>query len=663
MLVGVPHPVPTVRRRARPLVAGAVVAATVAVAATLGVGPALGQVSTTTYRTSTTRASSSVKPSSTYVTSTTAYTTTTTYATTTTTVPPTTEPATTEAPAPPLGAGAAPFPAGTVATVPPADVEADRALAAVYVTAGGDAKSAPFAVQFRKPFELPKRPYRLSIVFGDPLGPQVRASLSTNGGPTPTGKVEKRTGDGADWTFIATTDVAFDTSGLASITYPVEIAPKGAAWAEVQVGEDGDITQSPYWSPDALVGKAVSGRLTSAPVGQVIGGDGKVAGNPVGLPGPPQLTVVNQAVELSFPAPRPESLAGHAVTGTVASVQVAPSYTSNAALSDEIRVDRTTGTINLIDRMVQPPADKTSEEGWLVQGLPADDPGAPATVTFDLAKVLSGLGLDESSIDQVNGVGLGVRQEYVLDDGTTVVGAPVLATTEWFALNADVAASAATAPEAAPQGPLVADEADDGRTRALVIAAVVLAVVLLGVLALLVRRRLARREDAADVLETLAHEAEAARTGRVAVVHVGADGTPEVAAPEVVEPEPPAWAVGAPTGGEDAGAETGVAAPLAIVTVEDLQRGEGEGSASTGGAGSEPQVPIGAPTVAPASSGEPSTSSGEASAPAPVEGATRRDPGGALAALDAEMADLAARLSRLSGGSPPPAPREDAAGD
>ncbi len=613
----VPRRAPAARRARR--LAGAIGAMAALGVGVAAAGPALGQVSSTTTKPVTTTA----KP-----TSTTAKPTSTTYATTTTAAPTTTttEPETTEAPALPRGAGAAPFPAGTVGTVPYADLPAERSMAAVYVTEGGDARSVPVAVQFRKPFELPRKPYRLSVIFGDPTGPQVRASLTTNGGPTPTGKVEKRAGDGAEWTFIATTTVAFDKSGLATITYPLEIAPKGVAWAEVEEGGSDDLTQTPYFAPDALVGKAVGGALVSANVGQAIGADGAVVGAPTGLPSPPLLEVDNQTVELSFASGAPSAIGDHQVTATVATVEVAPSFTDFAVVSDGIRVDRTTGAINLIDRTVQPPVDKSSAEGWLVQGLPSGSPGAPATVTFDLRAVLAGLGIDASAIDATTGVGLGVRQEYALDDGSTVVGAPVLATTQWFGANAPVPVASVTAPGSAPQGSLVDDQAGEGN-RSIIVATVVAFIVLLAVLALLVRRRTRARDDAADVLQTMAHEAEVARTDQVQAIRTGT--VPAVGSPAAAD------APAAP--------DAIVVAPPALVTVEDLE------AAGAGGSPVDDQPEPVAGVVAAAAAGPTDAASPAAAEPAEPSGP--RDPGGALAALDAEFAELQARLSRLSGGS------------
>jgi len=450
---------------------------------------------------------------------------------------------------PPAGAGSLAFPTDVVAPVVIPTKEPARAISGLYVTPGATRNSSQVVVRFRDPFDLPRQQYRISVLMGDPNGFRVRSSLTTNGGPKPEGKVERWDGNAFQWS--STAEVSFDRSGLAAVGVPIDTAPAGAVWVEVEVGTGGEVTRTPLFSQDPLFGRVTNGTLQASSYGRLVKADGSVSPDVVVLDSGASLTSINSGATLITAAAAPVEFAGHKVTHAVDIVQLAPDFNGASALADEIRIDRTEGKVSLLQRRSQPPVDKSGAEGWLVGGLVQGDPGAPVTMTFDLRAAAAGV---ESDLG--DGSAMGLRRELTLDDGSTVVASGYLATRSWFDRGALASANTADTPAfTAPQGPLTTGEegstSAQQRNVAVIAGAVAGIMLLLSVIVMVRRRRLtsvarpaavgvvaldperaaearakdeARRRkrknaDAADLLQDMAEDMDQLRrTGQIAAV-------------------------------------------------------------------------------------------------------------------------------------------------
>lgn len=480
-------------------------------------------------------------------------------ASTASTVPSTAGPASSGAPSTPeifADAGAAqPFPAPLVATVPAAEVPVERLMTNVYMTASTDPERPQVVVQFKSPFTLPARPYRVSVVVGDPSGARLRASMIGNGAGVVSWKEEKAAAPppGAPWaaapnytTVDTNADGAtFSPAGIVAITVPLKDAPAGSAvWAEVESGTDGkQVSISPYFSRPALFDEVVAQNLPSSLVGTVINGDGTPSGQYIALPAGPVLTLQNRAMVVTTAERTPETLLGQKVEKAYDFVRIAPTFNKRAVVTDYIFIDRSTGDVKLLDGFTVPPGDKTGTGTWIAAGLDKADPGAPVTVRFDLRGIAQGLGITMSP----GATGFGLRRELVLADGRRVVAEAVLGTVAWFGADQIEGIEQPAALEAPPVGPLVNDSAGDATSRVATIAGIAAAALLLvfGSLAIVVRRRRKKvRGDAADQLDLIAEETaqhravqreERRATGPVPVVRAE---PVRIAATKVPAPEP-----------------------------------------------------------------------------------------------------------------------------
>ena len=311
----------------------------------------------------------------------------------------------------------------------------------------------------------------------------------------------------------------------------------------------------------------------------------------------PTLTVDNQALIVTDPAAAPTKVAGQAVTTVVDEVTFMPGYTPSGTVSGVVQIDRTAGTIRALSGSTGLPEDRTGSGSWVVEGLaaPPASSTAPVTVTLDLAGVTKALGVPLDA----SGTGLGLRRKVTLADGSVVVGLPVTATVGWF--------QTAAVPIEAPPGTLALEVAASDATGAtsnavpaLVAAGVVVVVLVVVALVFMVRRR--RR--VATVQTELFGES-------------GPEPRPEVTrAPSLF------------------GREAPVSVPVEPVEkVIPPAPGDEEHDGQAAGE-DEDAVPHG-----------------------PARRPGGRSPADVLAALDAEVLDLSARVERLGGPDPdaPPA--------
>lgn len=541
---------------ARTIIVGLTVTAVLSISG-LGAQPASAQKSSTTVPTSvpTTKRTSSTTAA--YRPSTNGPT---TVATSAVTLPSTTSPQSTEPStvAPSSGdepmtaatladaGGVQPFPAPLVGPVPAAEVPVERLMTNVYMTASTDPQRPQVVVQFKSPFTLPARPYRVSVLVGDPAGAQLRASMIGNAGTARNGvswKLEKAPQPGIQggqltpvWATVDSNDTGatFSASGLVAITVPLPEAPEGpAVWAEVESGSDGtQVSITPYFSRAAIFDTAAVAQLPSSTVGTVLNADGTQAHQSVNLPPGPVLSLVDKGIALDSPERAPTELLGQKVEKAFDFVRIAPTFNQRAIVTDYVFIDRTTGDVKLLDGFSVPPADRTGSSEWVRSGPAKPDPGAPGRLSFDLRGISLALGTPMSA----GATGFGVRREFILADGRRVVAEAVLGTVGWFGADQiEGIDQPVTSPiEGPPLGPLTEEEARD--TGVLVTAAALVGLVLLVVAAAVIirvrRRRRSARGDAADQLDAIAVETQQHRallreerrsTGRVpvAVAHVG----------------------------------------------------------------------------------------------------------------------------------------------
>lgn len=572
------HPNPTPVRQSHRiglLLASAFAVLTVASATqTAGAVPSQKSSSSTQASVSTTR---SQKSSSSTHAPTTYASTQATYATTVpttapTTIAPSTEPPTTEQPSTtPTFAdagGVQPFPAPLVGPVPAAEAPVERLMTNVYVTASTDSQRPQVVVQFKSPFTLPTRPYRVSVLLGDPAGAQLRSSLIGNGAGVVSWKAEKAPAPPAGsnsstppaWTTVDSndTDASFSASGLVAITVPLKDAPDGpAVWAEIESGSDGkQVSVSPYFSRPAMFNEVSPGQLPSSIVGAVMNSDGTPSGQNVTLPAGPVLSLSDKAIQLQSADRPPTQLAGQKVEKAYDFVRIAPSFNKRAVVTDYVFIDRSSGEVKLLDGFTVPPSDRTGRSEWVRTGLPQGDPGAPGQLQFDLQGISRALGIQMST----NATGFGLRREYVLADGRRVVAEAVLGTVSWLGADQIAGIDQAAAPEPPPVGPLVEADQTDTATKILTIGGIavgVLLVVLAAVIIVVRRRRRRARGDAADLLDAIAVETQQHRavlreerraTGQVPIV--------------VIDPEPAASPEPTPVEGLAALVNTGPAEPV-----------------------------------------------------------------------------------------------------
>ena len=399
----------------------------------------------------------------------------------------------------PVGAQTAaptPFPRPLLAFVPvPASGPADPALAIQTVAAGegsgvGTGGDRRVTVGFASSFTLPAEPYRVSVVWGNPGGAQTRASLVSSVGST-SGVVETST-DGRTWKDAGATTATFTDDAVAIDAALGDAANGTGLWVQAQLGQDAArLVTTPVFSLDAVVGRTTDGGLPATSWGST----GVAAGtnpattsaSPVAFgTAVPTLTVDNQALIVTDPSAAPTEVAGQAVTSVVDEVTFMSGYTPSGTVSGVVQIDRTAGTIRALSGSTGLPEDRTGSGSWVVKGLaaPPASSTAPVTVTLDLVGVTKALGVPLDA----SGTGLGLRRKVALADGSVVVGLPVTATVGWF--------QTAAVPTEAPPGTLALEVAasdaasnTSNATTALVAAGVVVVVLVVVALVFMVRRR------------------------------------------------------------------------------------------------------------------------------------------------------------------------------
>lgn len=509
-------------------------------------------------------------------------------------------------PAPQAASSPEAFPQPLTAPISSPDLPPDLSVARLYVSKV-EPDTVTFVVGFAAAFQVPTRDYRVSVLVGDPNAHQVRASFVAG---QPTGRVEQ--GDGTTWAAPAPTVATPTASGTVEIAVPVAGLPPGSAvWTEAEAGT-GDahkLTTSPYFSYDSLVGKVADGKLGSSTWGWVNSTQfGRVAGT---VPTPDRgvvLSLVNQGLSLTYLDPAPAKLMGSQISGIFDYIQIAPGVSRTGRNSDFILVDRVTGAVKLFDGSVTPAADVSSKSNWLVQGLPEGNPGAPATLSFDMSAVAEALGISLSA----DGVALGVDRVFALPDGRSLTSAGVLGTIGWFN-QAAATAPASVAPTTSMS--VATDPADasssSGRTSLIAGVAAGVGVLMVIVLALGSRRRRVRRE--AEVASEFAWDQPTSRAESATEHEPEAEPVLEFEVEAEVEPE---------------------AEPELEIEVAPEAR-----PAITDEEAAEPEL------------AEPELAEPELAEPELAEGRSRqgRSPDDVLAALDAELSDISQRLDRLGG--------------
>jgi hypothetical protein len=410
----------------------------------------------------------------------------------------------------PLGGAqtATPFPRSIVAFVPATVAgSTEPALAVQWAAAGdpagvGSDRTRPVTVTFAAAFALPAGAYRVSVVVGDPTGARTRASFTSSAG-VEAGTVETSS-DGTRWTAAGATRATFSSDSVlidvpvagattSTTTTTGSSAAARAIWFEAQIdGDPARLSRSPAYSLDAFLGRVTEGRQPATawaepavPPGGLRPADAAV----VAIPGaPPTVSVDNRALVVDETERVPAEIAGQAVVGAGDDVTFMPGFTPSGATPVAVHIDRTTGAIAILAGQSGLPSDLSGDRSWLLTGLPATDPGAPTKVVIDLEGVASAMGLH---ISDAEALGLGLRRTFTLADGSTVVGASVLGTLDWFqqaAVPKDAAASSLV------PAPASSSSSSVDRSRIALIGAGVV-VVLAMIVLVLVRRRRQRRRD------------------------------------------------------------------------------------------------------------------------------------------------------------------------
>jgi hypothetical protein len=448
----------------------------------------------------------------------------------------------------PVGVGAqtatppTPFPRPLVAFVPaPASGPTDPALAIQTVAAGegsgvGSGGTRRVTVGFASSFTLPTESYRVSVVWGNPGGPQTRASMVSSAGTT-SGVVETST-DGRSWTDAGATTATFGDDSVAIDASLGEASDGAGLWVQAQLGKTTTrLVTTPVFSLDAALGRTSDGGLSATSWGSPDVAAGTEATNsaPVAFgTAAPTLSVDNKSLIVDDPAPAPTKLDGQAVTGVVDEVTFLPGYTPSGTVSGVVQINRTAGTIRALSGATGLPEDRTGGGSWIATGIAAPPASfaAPVTVTLDLQGVTTALGIP---LDP-NGTGLGLRRKVTLADGTVVVGLPVTATVGWF--------QTAAVPSEAPPGTLAPEVASTSETASgtstsivplLAAAAVAAVLVVVAVAFLLMARR--RRRLATVQADLFGEDGVGTRSGVPDPVREPAPDAAPDASP-MAEPEP-----------------------------------------------------------------------------------------------------------------------------
>jgi hypothetical protein len=518
-----------------------------------------------------------------------------------------------------------PFPAALVAPVLFPGDRPETAVASLYKSVSLVPGTTDVVVRFKQPFALPRPPYKLSVLVGDPTGERTRVSMVSQIPPLkPRGTVEVF--NGTTWRDAGNATVLFDPSGYIVVRVPTNVVPgQGAAWCEV-TPVAGELYTTPYYSHDALFGDGVAGLLPSGRFGRVYRADGTPTPEVATLPAGPVTSVSNRVVTVRYDLASPGELLGHRVNGAFDILRIAPNFDTGGVFTALVRINRNDGSIQLFDGPTLDATDRSGSRDWLLRTLPAGHPGDAGSVTVDLQAVSDAVGAPLPP----DTTAVGLSRSYTLDDGRTINADAVLATSVWFDLGPTVAPPTPTtvaAPAPAPEAVPTAEEVSS-------VVPLVIGVVLLVGLAVLAGALVRRRRPSAGPTE-----GDGAAAGERAAVSDPLGGRPQSGDDRV------------PWGRSD-----GVLTANASAEMEKLW--------AESAAEPVPEPPAAADVVdgngtRPVIAGEPVTDvvarqqaarESEPVEPAPVEPEApqqRINPSEALAAMDLDLNRLKARLDHL----------------
>jgi hypothetical protein len=403
----------------------------------------------------------------------------------------------------------APFPVPIVAPMLSAPDPAVLAVRTVYMEWDEEGTNPTIVVRFAAPYTLPANGYRLSVLFGDPKGRSVRASMRAVEG-APVGSLEVGTVDAfAELGPIKATTTA---DGTARLTVPFDSLPvSGSVWVVAELTDPAASFVSPLYPLDQFLDRGVPGVL-SASSSAWMTRPGEVQPTLVDLQAPPELTVEGTTVSLRYSEPVPTEVGGVLVSTLVDVVRIAPDYDDAGQAPFLVAVDHVSGTVNLLDGTQPIPATLTpASDEWLLTELPSRISDG-TVVEFDLELVAEEFGIEFSP----DTMALGAARSITLSDDTVVRADGVQATLAWFEFDAPIEPVAPETAAPAERG----GSPEDGLPWVLMIggAAVVLLLAIAGL-------RWRRRSRDADATENLLDSAGPLSLGRRLPAPDG-DGTP-----------------------------------------------------------------------------------------------------------------------------------------
>lgn len=384
-----------------------------------------------------------------------------------------------------VAASAQALPQARALAIPPTGNPPETDIASIHAEGAPDEGSVAFTIQLRSPVVDHEAGYRLSVVVGDPLGARTRASMEMVDG-RPTGRLE--TFEGGGWRQLGTTVADFDAAtGRASVVMPIESVPaeaaiRGEASYDSGAGPVASFTR--WFSAFALLGQPDQPVVPGSSWANPLGPDGAAIDQSVRLPAAgPWSSVVNQALIVGTTAAPPAELLGAPVVGDLVFVRIASSFEKATGPADFILMDRVTGEVKLMRGTEAGPTDVSGDRSWVGFGLPADNPGAPTSSSFDLERI--GVALGQRFDPETTSVA--VDEAFVLADGRQVTTSGVAATLGWFT-TVEETSVAPSEPEAAARRTEVDPPAEERDVTPVIAGGVVVALLLALVVVLGVRR-------------------------------------------------------------------------------------------------------------------------------------------------------------------------------
>jgi hypothetical protein len=402
----------------------------------------------------------------------------------------------------PALAGSRPFLQSRLVVVPDTGQAPEVAIAAIHADGRPSDGSVVFTVELAGPLPDVTDGLRLSVVVGDPFGERSRASLVLVGN-APEGQLESF--DGAAWEGVGPTVADFDgASGRATVVMPLDGVREDAAVRGEAVFDTGfGLLESftPWFGAAALLGQPDRPMVSGSYWATMAGPDGDRSPDGFRLPSSgPWVSVVNRALIVGSTAPPPSELDGSPLVAALLYVRLSSDLTDALTGADFVLLDRRTGEVSLLRGAADgTPEDVSGERQWIGVGLPPDDPGAPASASFDLELLGEALGrplapaTDAVSVDEV----------WVFEDGRTVTTFGVSATLGWFDEAADATATTGPPDRGVAAVTDVASSEGDDRAGLIALAAAGVVVVLVGLVVLGGRRRRPVGSTSDDALATL----------------------------------------------------------------------------------------------------------------------------------------------------------------